>query len=145
MIQCAGVILVTKDGGVLLQRRDDVDGVVDRGMLSIFAGANLEGETSIQAALRELEEETDLRLVPEAIYFFDRFQFKQNLSDIFIARNIKVDDITILEGTGVELISSRSDFLSHKDIAPISRLALDTFFNFVRFGKPVIDASSKVH
>jgi 8-oxo-dGTP pyrophosphatase MutT (NUDIX family) len=69
----AGVVLATPDGRLILQLRDDIPSIDNPGMITGFAGQAEPGESSVECALRELEEETGLRAAPEALHFLDAF------------------------------------------------------------------------
>jgi len=69
----AGVVLATPDGRLILQLRDDIPTIDNPGRITAFAGQAEPGETSVQCALRELEEETGLCSEPTALRFLDAF------------------------------------------------------------------------
>jgi 8-oxo-dGTP diphosphatase len=56
----AGVVLLTPDGRLILQLRDDIPTIDNPGMITPFAGGAEPGETPTTCALRELAEETGL-------------------------------------------------------------------------------------
>jgi len=59
--QVVGVVLLRHDGAALLQHRDDIPTISDPG-LWVFPGGHLEwGETPLEGAVREMEEETCYR------------------------------------------------------------------------------------
>ncbi|MDE3096315.1 MAG: NUDIX domain-containing protein [Chloroflexota bacterium] len=58
----AGVILVDREGRVLLQHRDDDPKIMYPGHWGITGGAGMPGETPEQTARREVQEETGLSL-----------------------------------------------------------------------------------
>jgi 8-oxo-dGTP pyrophosphatase MutT (NUDIX family) len=69
----AGVILVDREGRVLLQLRDDDPKIMFPGHWGITGGAGNPGETPEEIARREVEEETGLRLEriePFRAYYF---------------------------------------------------------------------------
>ena len=126
MKRFASVILIAEDGRVLLQRRDNNAEIRDPGMLSIFAGAALHGETPEQTALREIEEETTLILTPNDVTFVGEATYNGHHSMVFVAHAIEPSSITIREGAGVEAIALRS-LHERTDIAPISKIALELY------------------
>jgi 8-oxo-dGTP pyrophosphatase MutT (NUDIX family) len=58
------VLLLTPDGRVVLQLRDDIPNIDNPGMITAFGGMAERGETPITCALRELLEETGLQPDP---------------------------------------------------------------------------------
>jgi 8-oxo-dGTP pyrophosphatase MutT (NUDIX family) len=69
----AGVILVDREGQVLLQLRDDDPAIMFPGHWGITGGAGHSGESPEQTARREVEEETGLTLgsiEPFKAYYF---------------------------------------------------------------------------
>ncbi len=126
MKRFAGVILTAEDGIVLLQRRDSSAEIRDPGMLGIFAGAALHGETPEQTALREIEEETTLRLTPADITFVGEATYNGHHSMVFVAHSVQRSSIIIREGARVEAISLQS-LHERTDIAPISKIALELY------------------
>lgn len=56
-----GVIVLRTDGAALLQHRDDIPTINDPGLWVIPGGHVEPGETPVQAAVREVEEETCYR------------------------------------------------------------------------------------
>ena len=126
MKRFASVILIAEDGRVLLQRRDNISGIKDPGMLSIFAGAALHGEAPEQTALREIEEEATLSLTPNDVTFVGEATYNGHHSMVFVAHAIEPSSFTIREGAGVEAIALRS-LHERTDIAPISKIALELY------------------
>ncbi len=65
----AGVVMLTPDGRFILQLRDDIPNIDNPGRITAFAGAAEPGETPLQCALRELEEETGIKADPTELSF----------------------------------------------------------------------------
>ena len=100
------VILVRKDGSLILQLRDKKDGLVNSGLITAFGGSIKPGETSREAAIREISEETNLAIVPKRLEFFKKYTKTKNVHgedkivDYFITRNIDDKNLKIYEGQG---------------------------------------------
>jgi 8-oxo-dGTP pyrophosphatase MutT (NUDIX family) len=57
----AGVFLLTEDGRLVLQLRDDKPDIHYPNMITAFGGGAEPGETAVECALRELAEETGIQ------------------------------------------------------------------------------------
>ncbi len=53
-------IIINRDGRILMQHRDDIEGIRDRGKWSFPGGHMDEGEGRVPAVIREVKEETGL-------------------------------------------------------------------------------------
>ena len=108
-----GVILEGKDNKILLQLRDNKPEIPYPGYWSIFGGEIEEGETSLEGAVREIEEELGKRLEKESLilykivtldkdYYIYRANFPYDLSEITLtegqeARYFSIDEATKLD------------------------------------------------
>ena len=63
----AGVILLLPDQRVVLQRRDKHAHIVNPGLVSLFGGVVEKGRAFVEAAVRELREELELRITETAL------------------------------------------------------------------------------
>src|ERR1700750_3098800 len=63
----ASVMMLTRDGRLILQLRDDIPNIDNPGMITSFGGSAEIGETPIACALRELAEQTGLGADPTAL------------------------------------------------------------------------------
>jgi 8-oxo-dGTP pyrophosphatase MutT (NUDIX family) len=104
----AGVMMVTADGRLILQLRDDIPMIDNPGMITSFGGAAERGETPIQCALRELEEETGLRVDASALRWLgaaSRRDFRgNNTACVFYElRNVDPASLAVTEGTAILL------------------------------------------
>jgi 8-oxo-dGTP diphosphatase len=94
----AGTCVVRHDGLVLLTLRSATK---DHPLTWEFpAGSALAGESSLDAAVRELREETGLHANPESLHLVGRFIETSALFDLFVARAVDVADI-VLDGEEV--------------------------------------------
>lgn len=66
-----GVVLWGVSGDLLLQQRDDIPGISSPGMIGTFGGGGHERETLLEAAVREVREETGLTLDPARLFLLN--------------------------------------------------------------------------
>ena len=111
------IFLILPNGQVVAQLRDNIAGIASQGMLSTFGGGVDIGESPMQAAVRELEEETCLKknYEMEFITTFIHQKTRNNqavLQDnhLFLARISNIDGIEIKEGVGFVVLRKDVDF-----------------------------------
>lgn len=63
----ASAIIIDGRGNFLLQRRDNIPGIICPGMIGLFGGHREGGETFIQCIVRELREELSCPLEPHML------------------------------------------------------------------------------
>lgn len=138
----AGIILVNRQGRVLLQLRDDDPKIMFPGHWGIIGGASKDGETPEEAARRETEEETGLtpgRIEPFRAYYFNekragdgkRTTATKASSDyelyLFHAPcETPLEEITCGEGQELRFFGPES--IDELDVAYNHREVLDDFF-----------------
>jgi 8-oxo-dGTP pyrophosphatase MutT (NUDIX family) len=100
----AQIILVRPDGALILQLRDDKPGIVNPGLVAAFGGGVEEGETPLQAAVRELREETTLDLPPSRFESFGLYHKvvagRKEACYYYIVRDVDEAAVRVLEGQG---------------------------------------------
>lgn len=121
------IILQLPDGSYALQRRTELAATAP-GTLGFFGGHVKEVELPLDAALREINEETDLHLTNQDLehivseeVFYETGQPKKMLH-VFLAK-IKDGYFKVREGVRVEVLSLK-DLEAHADIANSTRDAL---------------------
>jgi len=109
----AQIILVRKDGAIIMQQRDDKPGITNPGAITPFGGNVESGETPLQAAYRELQEETSLRVRLDNLELFGVY-YKTKATHgqdgevhYFIVRDVDDTDFKVYEGQGFYLLHSR--------------------------------------
>jgi 8-oxo-dGTP pyrophosphatase MutT (NUDIX family) len=100
------ILLVRKDGALILQHRDDKPGIANPGLITTFGGHIEAGETPLDAAVRELGEETNLKIRPEQLEFFGKYHKTKEVHgedwDVYYYILSDVDDagLQVYEGQG---------------------------------------------
>ena len=102
-IACA--ILVDTFGRLLLQRRDDIPGILFPGRIGLFGGHREGNETFLECVVREIYEETSYYVPPERFMLLARHEGNDPevengtvRSEFLFARHIPVEDLMITEG-----------------------------------------------
>jgi 8-oxo-dGTP diphosphatase len=129
----ACAILIDAFGRLLLQRRDDIPGILFPGRIGIFGGHREGNETFLQCVVREIHEEISYYIPPERFAHLASYEGVDpevnngNVrSEYFIARDIPVDDLVITEGA--LLIARPGDLVSiEPQFTPALRFAINTF------------------
>lgn len=102
----AEVLLVRSDGALVLQQRDQKPGISNPGLVTTFGGHIEFGETPLQAAVREINEETNLNLTADQLTFFGKYHktLVKHGEDwvvyYFIAQGIDDTGLIVREGSG---------------------------------------------
>ena len=132
-MEVAQVLLVRSDGALVLQQRDNRPDITNPGKVSAFGGSVEAGETPLQAAVRELGEETNLRLTDKDLTFFGTYQKTKAVHGedstvyYFVARNVDADHLVVHEGSGFTLVRRLSD-LNHLPATLLLHTALTDYF-----------------
>lgn len=128
----AGVLLVTKDGRMIGQQRDDIPGIDNPGKVATFGGLIDPGETPLQAAVRELvAEETNLLRTPDQLTLFLEDVAWRDLTSEWAGRHFYYTHITdeelanleVHEGQGWAEIMNEDD----KDLVDTWRVVVKLF------------------
>ncbi|MCG2645722.1 MULTISPECIES: NUDIX hydrolase [Bradyrhizobium] len=129
----AAAILVDQSGRLLLQRRDDIPGIVHPGKIALFGGRREPGETPLQCIVREVHEEISHCIPADDFEFFiglhgpDPEKIAKDVKgEVFVARNVPSADLVITEGT---LVVVRPSGLSgiRSEMTPMTLIAVEAF------------------
>lgn len=117
MNKYSGVILVTAYNSILLQQRDVNNSIVNSGQVAFFGGLNEGKETEIQGAIRELHEETNLKVTEKDLVLYGTFyktepDGSETEISLFLLPNVKREGLEIYEGKGYIEIDSQTDLNS---------------------------------
>lgn len=129
MSTISALLLETPTGELIFQHRDNIPTITDPNMISTFGGHQELGESAISTAIRELEEETTLKISASKLepfaYFSNSFHTKE--AYIFVVRNVNASEIEVREGQGMVLIS-KTDDLTQINLAPFARYLINLFW-----------------
>ncbi len=132
----AGALLLTTNGEVIVQHRDDILTIRWPDSLSTFGGG-VEGEETLDEALaREIQEELAINVHDYRYEFYKMFEQRIGIHDqawadidchIYLIYDVNPDDLTVLEGQGYKLLSAETD-LSQIKASPIMREIFEEYF-----------------
>jgi 8-oxo-dGTP diphosphatase len=127
--EIAVAIVLDTQGRFLLQRRDNIPGIVHPGKVSLFGGHREPGETYLDCITREIQEELSYPVLPED---FEHLASLDELGEvvegdtvrgeIFVLKDIPSDSVVVTEGS---LMTVEADDLGHveQDFTPVTRFA----------------------
>lgn len=128
-------ILISTDGRLLLQLRDNFPHVSDPGKISLFGGRREDNESFLDCVVREIHEEIGLYLPPERFELIGRYIGPDHSTpngrlhgEVFVARGVPPEKLKITEGS-LQIVAL--DDLEHISdlLAPPAKCALEIFFN----------------
>jgi 8-oxo-dGTP diphosphatase len=127
----ACALLIDVQGRYLFQERDDIPGIIQPGKVGLFGGQREGDETFLQCMSREILEETGLAIPAEQfepITIYEGSDIDGAGGEIagafFVARDIPVDKLAIVEGT--LLIAMPADLTTLEPrFTPFTRFSLD--------------------
>lgn len=117
----SGILLVTTDNEIIAMHRDDKPTITNPGSFGIFGGRVEGNETALEAASREIVEETNLKPSSEDFKLFKVYQQnRENLPvaatlHVFILRDIDPVTLKIYEGQGIKVLKDANDPNISKD------------------------------
>ena len=107
MIESATIILLSTENKFILQQRDDIPTIAQPGKITHFGGAVEEGESPIEAAARELNEELSITVNQKEITLLSSEEvfsshFNENIREhLFVVKNIEKDVLILNEGEAI--------------------------------------------
>lgn len=127
-------VLISTDGRLILQLRDDLPHVSDPGKIGLFGGRREADESFLDCVVREVHEEIGLYLPPERFEMIGRYCGPDHFiaggtrrGEVFLVRDVRVDQLVVTEG---RLRIVTFDELDHVQdlLAPATKYALEIFF-----------------
>ena len=125
MAKTNGVILVLKDGRLVMQRRD-AGAPADANKLSLFGGHFETHETPHVALIRELGEETSLSLNSLKFKLLMRHPLHGHDNCYVYLTHIKDSHFKVFEGKGAEVYSVE-ELLTRNDLSPDAKKIIKAY------------------
>jgi 8-oxo-dGTP diphosphatase len=129
----AGILLITSNDTVLMQKRDNRPDIKNPGMITSFGGSVEDGDTPSEAALRELKEEVSLDLLSEDLTLLKIFNKRKETHGedvscyIYMVKGVDPAKLDIHEGQGFVEIR-REDDLSKMKLSRLAGGILEEYF-----------------
>ena len=106
--EVVAVFLRANNSSYLLQLRDDKPSIEFPGHWGLFGGTIENGESPCEAASRELEEEIEIRIVPEEIYEYRQYlRSNYRVHACICDMEIPLSKLTLQEGVDLGLFSKK--------------------------------------
>jgi 8-oxo-dGTP diphosphatase len=121
------MVILHRDGRVLMQLRDSDDRVYASGRWGIFGGHVEEGETPEEAARREIEEELGVSLGGPLELFVRRIDEGRERFIYKAPLDVPLSDLTLREGQGMALLSREQ--VRGLPVVPVHVEVLAQFFD----------------
>jgi 8-oxo-dGTP pyrophosphatase MutT (NUDIX family) len=129
--QDASAAIITVGDGYLMQHRDDHPWIFHPGHWGLFGGAFEPGESALDAMRRELREELDLSVPPDALSEFCALSISLNgLADVqrvYFTVALTADDLLPLklgEGQAMRVLSPTEIFERGRKVCPHDAIVL---------------------
>lgn len=129
----AEVLLVKKNGCIILQLRDDKPEITNPGFVSSFGGKIEYGETPQKAALREIREETNLRPRLTELVYFGKYRKNKDVHgedwDVyyFLLNDVEDRGLEVYEGRGYVVLDGKSSMGNYK-LTTLLKEVLEDYF-----------------
>jgi putative hydrolase of the HAD superfamily len=131
----SGVLLISKDGSLILQRRENKKGISNPGKITTFGGIAKPGETPEENAIRELEEELGLLVSPSDLHSLTTLgkpETDNTWTNCTIYWSYGVDPINlrIREGSDIEFLSI-DEAINHPSLSPVCRAIISRYKYYI--------------
>ena len=133
--EIASAVLIDRLGRLLLQRRDDIPGILYPGRIGLFGGHREGNETFLECVVREIHEEIGYFVNPEKLEQLAKYNGVDPGPDggtfhveIFLSRDLPIDGLVITEGS--LLIIKPGDVIAlDLQLTPSAQFAMKVLMN----------------
>lgn len=149
----AEILLVGAGGELILQQRDDKPGITNPGLVTTFGGGLEEGESALDAAFRELHEETSLKISRDRFVKYGDYQKTKEIHGedwtvtFFVVKDVDYVGMKVFEGQGYVVVKDLED-LDHYDTSKLFREFAEDWFSgwrdFLFMPKPPLEVQDEV-
>ena len=133
----ADILLVRRDGALILQQRDDKPEINNPGLITGFGGHIEPGETALEAAIRELKEETNLDRPPADFQFIGLYHKTKAVHGedwdvwFFVVRDVDDTKLEVYEGQGFVIAQNRKQARALKTSILLRQQVLDDYYKIL--------------
>jgi len=127
-------LLITKEGKIILQQRDNNPGIVNPGLISIFGGTIKAKDNLEQGLRRELLEELELNIDDLLVTKLGTFLKTKELDgldwviNVFVVKNVELENLKIHEGKGF-VCDYPEELLKSDKLTRITRPVLQSYID----------------
>ncbi|MBP9817896.1 NUDIX domain-containing protein [Candidatus Shapirobacteria bacterium] len=128
----AHALLVTSEGKIILQQRDEKPGIVNPGLISMFGGSAQKGELMEECLERELKEELEINIYLDQVKKLGIFYKTKEIdgqdyeANVFVVKGVEVEKLKVNEGKGI-VCDCPAELLKLKKLTRVTRLALEHY------------------
>jgi 8-oxo-dGTP diphosphatase len=127
------VLLITKDGKLILQQRDANPKIINPGLISMFGGTIRVEEDLVKGLERELMEELELDISKgysiRKLGTYYKTKKEDNIDytiNVFTIRNIELKKLKLHEGAGY-IVNFPNNLVTNSKLTRITKLALEDY------------------
>lgn len=132
IIQAAHALLITSDGNILLQHKDNNKNQLNPGKIGMFGGTIENGETEIEGFKRELNEELEMDLEKYQFHKLNSYLKTKELDGVdheihvYIIEGVEKDGLVLHEGKDI-ICDKAENFILNSKLSRITKLALEDY------------------
>ena len=125
-------ILISREGNILLQHKDDYAKILNPGKISMFGGAIENSETEIECLRRELDEELELKLDDYKFYKFKEYLKTvkedgiESKMSVYIIEDVEKEKLILHEGQAI-IDDKIENLLDNPKLTRIAKMAIEDY------------------